>query len=115
MQQRSDSQTKRVDIAQDFSPVPAGRFYTDGPNSGQRFRNEVLIPSLGRFRVVEIVFDGVEGVGSSFLEEAFGGLVREQGMAADDVLSRLHIVSNADPSLLDEISEYVRDAKRSPR
>ncbi len=65
-----------INIAKQFSSTPGGRFYTDGPYSGQKFRDEVLVPALKTGDRVEVVLDGVRGYGSSFLEEAFGGLIR---------------------------------------
>ncbi len=65
-----------IDVAKDFSPFPAGRLITDGPFSGARFRDEYLVPALRDNDAVEIILDGAKGYGSSFLEEAFGGLVR---------------------------------------
>ena len=65
---------KIISIANDFSPVPAGRSQKDGPNSGERFRGQLLLPSLNSGATC-VKLDA-EGYGSSFLEEAFGGLVR---------------------------------------
>jgi len=36
----------KVSIAKDFSEFPAGRENEDGPYSGQRFRDEILLPKL---------------------------------------------------------------------
>jgi hypothetical protein len=88
---------KIVNIAKDFSEVPAGRFTTDGDFSGQRFREEILLPSLGTGDQVEIDIDGTAGYGSSFLEEAFGGLVR-RGSCSRDELHRRLIIRTQDPS-----------------
>lgn len=75
----------RISLAKDFSPFPAGRYHPhDGPHTGQRFREERLVPALGKLgeaERLEVVFDGVEGCGSSFLDEAFGGLVRDAGFS----------------------------------
>ena len=75
----------RISLAEDFSPFPAGRYHPgDGPHTGQRFREERLVPALGELgeaERLEVVFDGVEGCGSSFLDEAFGGLVRDAGFS----------------------------------
>lgn len=73
-----------ISIAKDFSQFPAGRYPGDGKFNGTRFRKEKLVPALEKARessgVVKVDFDGVAGFGSSFLEEAFGGLIREEGM-----------------------------------
>ena len=67
-------------IAKSFSRTPGGRFKKHGPYSGEAFRDDVLHDLLRRVitsddRLV-IVLDGTAGYGSSFLEEAFGGLIR---------------------------------------
>lgn len=67
--------TQTINIANDFSRYPAGRYRTDGPFSGERFREEILLPALEHGPVV-IVLDGVAGLPSSFFEEAIGGVVR---------------------------------------
>lgn len=66
-----------ISIARDFSPFPAGRKRGDGPFTGQKFREDVLRPRLDRGLHVILDIDGVEGLPSSFLEEVFGGLVRD--------------------------------------
>lgn len=79
-----------INIAEQFSRTPGGRFYSDGPYSGQQFREKVLRPALEKGGLVEVILDGVRGYGSSFLEEAFGGLIRE-GMDKSDLSQRLRI------------------------
>jgi len=83
-----------ISILKNFSENPAGRYVTDGPNSGQRFRDELLTPALRTHDEVVVNLDGALGFGSSFLEEAFGGLVRECGFAATELTRKLRIVSN---------------------
>ncbi len=75
-----------IDIAKEFSPHPSGRVPEDAEHNGQRFRKELLIPALVKIlegkskdKAIVIDIDGVRVFGSSFLEEAFGGLAREQG------------------------------------
>ena len=71
-----------LSIAKHFSRWPAGRFQSDGRFNGERFRQEHLVPALRRLGSsdrLQVVFDELEGAGSSFLEEAFGGLVRVEG------------------------------------
>ena len=70
----------RLSVAEQFSRFPAGRYPSDGPFNGERFREQLLIPALkdaiasGDRVVVEL--DGALGYSSSFLEEVFGGLTR---------------------------------------
>lgn len=82
-----------ISIVKDFSKFPAGRYNSDGPNSGEKFRDEVLIPELEKNEKVTVQLDGALGFGSSFLEEAFGGLVR-RGYTYDDLKQRLAIESS---------------------
>lgn len=67
-----------IELASQFSTTPAGRYRSDGRFSGEVFRDDVLVPALDRAGndTVTVVLDGVAGYGSSFLEEAFGGLAR---------------------------------------
>jgi STAS-like domain of unknown function (DUF4325) len=98
--------TKQIKILEDFTRYPAGRYVSDGGFSGERFRKELLVPALNMADTVEIYLDGTLGYGSSFLEEAFGGLVRIEGLKSSDLLKRLVFVSN-DETLITEIRQYL--------
>jgi hypothetical protein len=100
-----------ISVAQDFSKVPAGRYFCDGSFSGQAFAKQILSPNLDKYDVVTIVLDGTYGYGSSFLEEAFGGLVRSKGYTASELEGRLNLVSNKNLHLPHEIWSYIRGAK----
>jgi hypothetical protein len=80
-----------IDVANDFSPVPAGRFRADGPDSGERFREEFLKPAIDSQEDISVKIDDTAGYGSSFLEEAFGGAVRLGYITSEDFKRRLHI------------------------
>ena len=99
---------KRIELAKDFSRYPAGRYNEDGPYSGQAFREKFLEPNIDSEETITIVLDGARGYGSSFLEEAFGGLVRK-GFSPDLVNSKINIVSK-DPTLKMEIADYIKNA-----
>lgn len=79
-----------IHIAKDFSKTPVGRYRTDGPDSGERFREDYLVPNLKKGDVV-IVLDGTEGYPSSFLEEAFGGLLRHTKWSGEYLRKHLSI------------------------
>ena len=86
--------TETIDIGQNFSDVPSGRFPEDGEFNGQRFRQEILVPALRRSERVNVDIDHTEGYGSSFLEEAFGGLIRHEGFAKKELDAKLVVISN---------------------
>lgn len=102
-----------IDIAKDFSPVPSGRFPTDGPDSGARFREEFLRPALLTPGTITIRIDGTAGYHSSFLEEAFGGAVRLRYVTSNDFLSRLLLIyeDNDFEMYKDMIEFFISDAK----
>lgn len=94
-----------INLARDFSRYPAGRYVNDGPYSGAAFRDNYLIPALKSGEQLVVELDGVRGYGSSFLEEAFGGLVRN-GFDPVQVKNQLQLKS-ADESLIEEIDDYI--------
>lgn len=99
-----------LNIAKDFSRSPAGRFITDGPFSGEAFRENLLRPALANNAKVEVDLNGSLGFGSSFLEEAFGGLVRKCGFTAIDLGQRLIIRSDL-KTYKDRVWRYIDEAK----
>ena len=88
-----------IDIGKDFSEVPGGRHHDDGPDSGQRFREQWLVPALRENEIVEVLLDNTEGYGSSFLDEAFGGLIREEGFTREELSTRLIVTAEATRAL----------------
>lgn len=102
----SERKIVNISVRKDYSRFPAGRFRSDGPYSGEQFREEVLEPKLRAGDSVEIDLDGVPGYGSSFLDEAFGGLVRKGVLKPSEVNDRLRLKAT-DPSLVSEILEYM--------
>lgn len=100
--------TKTIKIVEEFSRYPAGRFIDDGPFSGEKFREEFIKPLLDDNVIITIDLNGTRGYGSSFLEEVFGGLVRN-GYSMDFLLTNISFISD-DKSLVLEINQYIKDA-----
>lgn len=88
-----------INVAEDFSRYPGGRYRDDGEHSGEEFRDDFLVPALELARAnngkVVVVLDGVTGYPSSFLEEAFGGLVRERKYTQEILADLLEIRAGA--------------------
>lgn len=101
--------TAIINVAKQFSRTPAGRFTEDGPYTGARFRDELLRPALEQHDRVVIEMDGVVGYGSSFLEEAFGGLVRMGVFTKEQMHQKLELRSRLTSPVLD-IWDYVDNA-----
>lgn len=81
-------------IGKDFSDTPGGRYPADGPWNGQKFREECLIPALRTHDKVVVDVSGVEGYGSSFLEEVFGGIVRANIMPKAELVAKLSWIAS---------------------
>lgn len=85
---------RTINISSDFTRYPGPRYAKDGPFSGEVFRCEVLAPALREATthggLVTVYLDGVAGYGSSFLEEAFGGLLRH-GFSKRDIDGHLRV------------------------
>lgn len=96
----------------DFSKYPGPRYEVLGQNSGEKFRNAFLIPALKQNPNLTIDFDGVFGYGSSFLEEAFGGLARNGIDRSTLENLKIHLKSS-DPSIVSEVKSYIDDAIRA--
>lgn len=97
-----------VNIAADYSKVPGGRYIEDGPFSGQDFRAKVLLPKFQEAKrqneTLQVNLDGGYGYGSSFLDEAFGGLARE---LRDPEIRKIQIISEEEPDLIPQIQKYI--------
>ena len=100
---------KTINVAEDFSRYPRGRARAIFKDGGERFREDFLVPALSSFEKVIVMLDGTEGYGSSFLEESFANLIRINGFEKSEILRRIEIISKDDPSLIDEIHQYIQE------
>ncbi len=105
---------KLIQVAEQFSRFPAGR--TTGPANGASFREKLLVPALDENEQVIVDFNGVVGLPSSFLEEAFGGLVRNGAIKSLNGFSeKLKIVADK-PNIhraAELIKRYVSEALKN--
>jgi hypothetical protein len=105
----------RVSVAHDYSDRPGGRFEWEGKNSGERFREEVLVHRYRHARDHDVMLvvdlDGTSGYASSFLEEAFGGMIRKRYAEKSDLLRRLTILSGAQPKWTQRVNRYISQAQ----
>lgn len=100
-----------ISIAKDYSPHPGPRFIRQGRNSGEKFRG-VLAKALRSNDFVVVDLDGTTGFGSSFLDEAFGGLIRNEGFTLNELNRRLEIKSLQDETYVELVNESLRQAAK---
>ena len=104
----------------DFSPVPMGRTPADGAKNAETFRDTILVPALCRAEsigvMVDVSLDGVEGVASSWLDEAFAHLTRIQQYDYDRLRALLKVTTTdaALQSCVELIWEFVKEAADEP-
>ena len=103
-------ESKNISIAEDFSKFPAGRYKSDGPFSGEQFRDDILYPALIKYERVIVNIDGTMGYGSSFLEEAFGGLRRKYDLSLNEIRKKLEIKGEIE-TYIKRIWQHIESAK----
>lgn len=106
-------------IANEFSKTPGPRFRDEGRYSGEELREEYLVPlvkSVVQQKSKIIVdLDGTHGYLTSFLEEAFGGLIRVDKFNLRELNQIFEFKSDEEPYLIDDIKEYMEDAQNESR
>lgn len=104
----------KINIAVDFSRIPGARYPEEGDFSGQEFRQTILLPKLQeaikKKEMVTINLDGTAGLGTSFLEESFGGLIRVDKFDIESLKNTLEFISEEDPDYITEIWSYINEA-----
>ncbi len=100
-------------ISSDFSDTPGGRYINESTFSGEEFREKILLPkyeeAIEKHEKLLIDFDGCFGFGTSFLEEAFGGLVREHSIMG--MLNHIEIKSTEDETIPNYVNKYIKAAE----
>lgn len=105
----------KIKICEDYTDAPGGRYIKEGKYSGEDFRDSILLEKYDEaVRLNEkliIDFDGCYGFGTSFLEEAFGGLVRKYNRRG--VWKNLKLTSEEDETIPKLVKKYIEDAENS--
>ena len=100
-----------INIAQDYTKTPGGRFKSEGKYSGEDFRQKILLPKYieakSKSESLKVILDGGYGYATSFLEEAFGGLARDR---KEREILNIIIISDEEPALIQKIRKYIEDA-----
>ncbi len=100
-----------INIAEEFSDMPYGRYEVDGPDNGERFRKKFLLPAINDYDIVHVYMDGAMGYGSSFLDEAFAGLFRNEGIDKATLKKKIKLHCSLN-YVIDSIWQYIDEAKK---
>jgi hypothetical protein len=103
-----------IRISEAYSKTPGPRYIIEGPFSGEKLRQEILLSRIvsaieGNGKIL-IDLDGTAGYGTSFLEEAFGGLLRVNNIPYEQLEKTLEFKSDEEPYLIQDVWEYMKDA-----
>lgn len=101
----------RIVTLSDYTETPGGRYVSDGPHSGEWFRETVISPKFEAAQdageKLKVNMNDVYGLPPSFLEEVFGGLRRKYGLA--EVLQTLEVVATDDPRAAEDIVKFIHE------
>lgn len=103
----------KINIARDFATELGARYKYEGPNSGELFLENNLLPkfeeAVKEGYQLEIELDGVIGYPSSFVSGSFGKLSLEKGA----VLLLKHLVfTSSNPLRKEKIMLEIENPKR---
>jgi len=110
-----------INVVKEYTDKPGARYESQGSNSGEKFRDEILYPkfieAIEKDETLTVNLDGGYGYGSSFLEETFGGLVRRLKKENNENYKRVNeivIISNDNKSWIEKIQGYIKEAIVNP-
>ncbi len=103
---------KKINVIEDFHPRPKWRYRTEGDGSGEEFRQDKLLPALSHYENVEVNLTGYNRYGPSFISEAFGGLIRDEGMRLEELQERLVIKHDLLPTVVKMAWDELKDAEK---
>ncbi|WP_425641444.1 STAS-like domain-containing protein [Marinomonas gallaica] len=93
----------------DYMRYPGPRYKKLGPDSGEMLRDDIIWPLFAKDHDLVINLD-VKGFGSSFLDEAFTGLVLNYGLKRSDIEFLLeNLMCESDCTIVEEIREYINN------
>lgn len=111
---------KELHVITQFSKSPYARYSSEilpgqEDTSGQHFREKFLAPllieAIKNQHKLKVVLTGYNRYARSFIDEAFGGLIREENIQYADIKKYLVIVHDDLPSIVDLCWSRIEKAK----
>jgi hypothetical protein len=108
-----------INIAKDFSRLPGARYPHETDYCGEDFRRRILYPKFceakSRGEELEVNLDGLYGLSSAFLDEAFAGLILDEKESYEDVKKYLKLTGTIAPIIVRELNIYLDEARELQR
>ena len=102
--------TKNINVIKDFNSKPYGRYPDDGAGCGENFR-KYLAGFLKEYDLVHVELTGYNRYGRSFIDEAFGGLIRVEGYTLSQLKKKLTYTDKDIKSIETLIDERLNKAE----
>ena len=98
-------------VAKDYSKYPGGRYLEDGVGNATDFRENHLVPMLEKNKPFLIDLNGVVAYPVSFIDEAFGGLVRMKRYTSEQLLKLIEFIPTNDNLVgtINIIEDHIRN------
>lgn len=110
----TEIKTIHYSIALKYTRTPGTR--KSGEYSGEHFRETVLRQLISKAiqEKAKLIIDlaGTHGYAPSFLEESFGGLIREGYFNKEVVLQILEVTCDEMPLYAEKVVEFIRSATK---
>ena len=104
---------KTIKISEEFTKEPYKK------EDGIIFRDIILMPRLvrthGTKNKISIDFNDCFGFTTVFIDEVFGGLIRNYGYDKKTIMSRINIISDDDETIPSLIEKYLNKAEQEKR
>ena len=100
----------KINIAEEFTKTPGGRYKEQSESSGEEFRDNILIPVYEKLKQEDVLIvnlDGTYGYPNNWLDEVFGGLAIRYNIK--ELKRKVVFRSREDGKLVDEIYEYINE------
>ncbi|MFF7063580.1 STAS-like domain-containing protein [Pseudomonas sp. NPDC008258] len=92
-----------------YTDTPIGRNSLDGPKNGADYRDNVIVPALSDYQTIKLDFSETIGTTPSFLEEIFGGIIRDRILSPTELKRRVIVISKYE-SVKRNIIKYIDEA-----
>lgn len=98
-------------VTTEFHPSPRGRYIQDTEGSAEEFRS-LLVKALKENNHVIVDLTGYNRYGRSFLDEAFAGLISQEGFTKVELDEKLTVIHHDVENFVNIIQDRIQAAEK---